>query len=48
MTLRKITIDNSVKYIPFAKILMITNRRLFQTLENKTKNFHKTKKVLKL
>ena len=47
MTLRKKTFDNSVRYIASTnssqkKILMITNRRLFQIVENKIKTFHKT------
>ena len=47
MTLRKITIDNSVKdfsilwLVHQVKILIITSQRLFQHLEKKTKTFHK-------
>ena len=41
MTLRKITIDNSVRYIPKSE-QMSENKKQKQFLVNKTKKFHKT------
>ena len=47
MTLRKITIDNSVRYIPKSEKTRENNqkqKKLVQFLVNKTKIFHKTVK----
>ena len=49
MILRKITIDNSVRYIPKSeqikqKRLNQKKQKLAHSLVNKTKNHHKTKK----
>ena len=49
MTLRKITIDNSVRYIPKneqtkEKIINQKQQKLVHFLENKIKIFHKTVK----
>ena len=49
MVLRRITVDNSVRYIPKneqpkKQILNETPKRRIQILENKTKWFHKTMK----
>ena len=46
MVLRKITIDNSVKYIPITEKNTTKKFNLFQEETNKTKNFQKTKKNL--
>ena len=55
MVLRKITIDNSVKYVPISEkdIKQNTTKNkkfnLFQEKANKTKDFHKiTKNLLKI
>ena len=54
MVLRKITIDNSVRYIPVWEKIKETDNKpkkklLVQTLVNKTKIFHKiTKNSLKM
>ena len=53
MILRKITIDNNVKYIPStnsspSEILIITNQNLFQILENQAKLLQKNKEFIEV